>query len=113
MSIATLTGNRPYRENGTCVMPRTFSEDGRLMSFGKNLQALRETAGLSQSELAEKSGISVKTIQNWEIDRNTPRMDALVRLAKALGTTLDRLVIHRYRRQAKTKRRRGRPRKEK
>ena len=82
------------------------------MSFGKNLQALREAAGLSQSELAEKSGISVKTIQNWEIDRNSPRMDALVRLAQALGTTLDMLVIHRPQRRAKTKRRRGRPRKE-
>jgi transcriptional regulator with XRE-family HTH domain len=83
------------------------------MSFGNNLQALREAAGLSQSELAEKSGISVKTIQNWEIDRNSPRMDALVRLAHALGTTLDMLVIHRHKGQAKTKRRRGRPRKEK
>lgn len=59
------------------------------MSFGKNLQALREKAGLSQSGLARESGISVKTIQNWEIDRALPRLDALVKLAAALNVSLD------------------------
>jgi transcriptional regulator with XRE-family HTH domain len=62
------------------------------MSFSKNLQRLRQAAGLSQSELARKSGIAVKTIQNWEIGRNLPRTDALVKLAQALQTTVDGLL---------------------
>src|SRR5437773_7249176 len=75
--------------------------------FGRWVQEYAKKHGFATAEvqisetetplhrLAEKSGISVKTIQNWEIDRNSPRMDALVRLAEALGTTLDLLVIHR------------------
>jgi transcriptional regulator with XRE-family HTH domain len=63
------------------------------MSFGRNLQALREQAGLSQSQLANGAGISVKTLQNWEIDRNQPRLDALVKLARALSVSLEKLAV--------------------
>jgi transcriptional regulator with XRE-family HTH domain len=62
------------------------------MSFGKNLQAQREKAGLSQSELAAKTGISVKSLQNWEIDRYVPRADAIVKLAEALGVDVGVLM---------------------
>ncbi len=59
------------------------------MSFGRNLQRLRQQAGLSQAGLAEKAGIPIKTIQNWEIDRNQPRLDALMKLSRALGAPLE------------------------
>jgi transcriptional regulator with XRE-family HTH domain len=62
------------------------------MSFGRNLQTLREKAGLSQSELAARAEISVKSIQNWEIDRYQPRMDAILKLASALGVELEALM---------------------
>jgi transcriptional regulator with XRE-family HTH domain len=62
------------------------------MTFGQNLQQLRNKARLSQAGLAERSGISVNTIQNWEIDRSRPRIDALPRLAKALGVELVCLI---------------------
>lgn len=63
------------------------------MSFGKHLQSLRERVGLSQSGLAEKSGISVKTLQNWEIDRALPRANAFAKLAKALGIDIGELMV--------------------
>jgi transcriptional regulator with XRE-family HTH domain len=62
------------------------------MSFGRNLQRLREQAGLSQSELAKKANVSVKTLQNWEIDRNQPRFDAIVKLAQVLGVSIESFV---------------------
>jgi transcriptional regulator with XRE-family HTH domain len=54
------------------------------MRFGQLLQSLRHKAKLSQSELAARTGISVRVIQAWEIDRNVPRADALFTLCKAL-----------------------------
>jgi transcriptional regulator with XRE-family HTH domain len=62
------------------------------MSFGRNLQELREKAGLSQSELAKKANVSIKSLQNWEIDRNQPRLDAIVKLAQVLGVSLEALT---------------------
>jgi putative transcriptional regulator len=37
------------------------------------IRTYRKKHGLSQSEFAEKLGISVRTLQNWEIGRNAPR----------------------------------------
>ncbi len=62
------------------------------MTFGKNLQALRKKAGLSQSGLAQAAGLPVGSIQNWELDRYLPRIDAAAKLARALGVSLDELA---------------------
>lgn len=37
------------------------------------IRAYRRKHNLSQSEFAAKLGISVRTLQNWEIGRNAPR----------------------------------------
>lgn len=63
------------------------------MSFGKTLQHLRETAGLSQAELARRSGTSLDTLRHWEQDRSLPKIDAVTRLARTLGVSLDLLAV--------------------
>jgi transcriptional regulator with XRE-family HTH domain len=63
------------------------------MSFGSVLQELRAAAGLSQSELASKAAVSLDSLRNWEQDRVLPRIDTAGRLAKALGVSLDKLVV--------------------
>jgi transcriptional regulator with XRE-family HTH domain len=63
------------------------------MSFGKTLQALRKMAGLSQVELAARSGTPIDSLRNWEQDRVLPKIDAASRLARALGVSLDRLAV--------------------
>jgi transcriptional regulator with XRE-family HTH domain len=63
------------------------------MSLGQTLQELRKAAGLSQTELAERSHTSIDSLRNWEQDRVLPRIDAAAKLARALGVSLDRLVI--------------------
>jgi tetratricopeptide (TPR) repeat protein/transcriptional regulator with XRE-family HTH domain len=50
------------------------------------LRARRESAGLSQQELAARSGLSIRTISNMERGRTRwPYLDSLSRLADALG----------------------------
>ena len=63
------------------------------MRFGENLQSLRLKAGLSQSQLAAKAGIPVKTIQAWEISRRTPRwIGMLSKLARGLDVAMEQLA---------------------
>lgn len=53
--------------------------------FGSRLRGLRQQARLTQEELAERSGLSVRTIRNLEAGRGTPRAWSLRALADALG----------------------------
>ena len=56
-----------------------------LAAFGARLGAYRQAAGFSQQELAERSGLSVRTISNLERDRTKlPHPGSLRRLADAL-----------------------------
>jgi transcriptional regulator with XRE-family HTH domain len=43
-------------------------------------------------ELCRRSGISIDSLRNWEQDRVLPRLDAVVKLAHALGVSLDTLA---------------------
>lgn len=61
-----------------------------------NLQEIRKKAGLSQSQLAEKTGISVRTIQAWEKfyrDLSKASLENLLKLAEALNCEIDDLII--------------------
>jgi transcriptional regulator with XRE-family HTH domain len=81
------------------------------MGFGAQLHSVREAARMSQQELADRAGISIDSIQNWEQDRNHPRMTFLPVLAAALGVSLDVLVMGGTHK-PQTRRPRGRPKKD-
>jgi transcriptional regulator with XRE-family HTH domain len=86
------------------------------MSFGQNLQTLRIKAGLSQAGLVEKTGIPVRTIQNWEIGRRTPGwIEMLAKLARGLNVPMEALAVskedNKEQKSAPSKPRGGRPRK--
>jgi tetratricopeptide (TPR) repeat protein/transcriptional regulator with XRE-family HTH domain len=54
--------------------------------FGARLRACRESAGLSQAELADRSGLSIRAVRNMERGRTQwPYRASLSRLADALG----------------------------
>ena len=59
------------------------------MGFGNRLRLLREAANLTQSELADRAGMSKAGIANLEQGRRKPEWDTLQKLAKALSVPLD------------------------
>ncbi len=55
-------------------------------TFGAVLRGFRRRARLTQEELAERAGVSVRTIRNLESDRlSTPRLSSVRALAQGLG----------------------------
>ncbi len=65
------------------------------MSSGylKNLKKLRNKKGWSQERLAREAGISYHTLIKIEQDRiKNPKLETLIKLARALGVSLDKLV---------------------
>ena len=58
------------------------------MDFGEKVRFLRESARLTQEELAEMMGIQRNTIWRWENQRANPNKNAMSRLASALNTTV-------------------------
>ncbi|MDG4648488.1 helix-turn-helix domain-containing protein [Roseibacterium sp. SDUM158017] len=57
-------------------------------TFGDRMTGAREAAGLSQSELARRLGVKVKTIRAWENDRSEPRANRLQMLAGMMGVSI-------------------------
>lgn len=60
-----------------------------------NLQHYRKLAGLSQAQLAEKVGISPRTLQDYEQDRKPLEKAAAItvlNLARVLGCTVEDLI---------------------
>lgn len=61
------------------------------------LKEIRQQAGLSQSQLAEKSGVNVRMIQHYEQgakDINGAHINTLVSLANALQCPLSSLITN-------------------
>ena len=61
-------------------------------NLGKRVKEIRAKRGLSQEQLAEASGLSLRTIQRIENGETLPRGDTLVRLAGSLKISPDELI---------------------
>jgi transcriptional regulator with XRE-family HTH domain len=61
-------------------------------TIGRQLQKLRQAAGISQPDLAQAAGIPVGTLRGLEQGRRIPRLDTAGKLAHALGISLDALL---------------------
>lgn len=59
------------------------------MLFAEKLQKLRAEAGLTQFALAEKAGVSLGAIRNYEQGLREPYWDVALRLARALGVQVE------------------------
>lgn len=57
-------------------------------TFGDRLAGAREAAGLTQEELAQRLGVRLTTLQNWEEDLAEPRGNRLQMLAGMLNVSL-------------------------
>jgi transcriptional regulator with XRE-family HTH domain len=61
-------------------------------NVGKTLQRLRLARGLSQSELAKAAGVPFRSLQNYEQGHRPISFEAALKVAKALGVSLDVLA---------------------
>ena len=59
---------------------------------GTTIRQLRETRHLTQADLAEKIGVSSKTISKWETAKGLPDVSLLQPLAQALGISVIELM---------------------
>ena len=64
----------------------------REVRFGANLRRQRLAKGLSQEQLAEKTGIHPSEVSRLERAARDPRLSTIVKLARGLDVPAERLV---------------------
>lgn len=62
------------------------------INIGKSLKNIRESENLTQSKLAEKTGISQQSISRWESGQRFPNILDLVKLADYYKISIDELI---------------------
>lgn len=60
--------------------------------IARQIQKKRAEEGITQEELAERTGLAVPTISNIETRKKKPTLTSAFRIAQALNTTLGSLV---------------------
>jgi XRE family transcriptional regulator, fatty acid utilization regulator len=61
-------------------------------NLGKNLRAAREQLGLTQEQVAERSGVQAGEVSRIERGKRDPKVTTLERLAKAVEVKPGRLL---------------------
>ena len=61
--------------------------------FGSTLRRVRREKGLSQEQLAELTGLSTNFVGEMERGLKAPGLTVIVRLARALDTTVQELLV--------------------
>lgn len=61
-------------------------------TFGDRLAAARETAEMTQPELARRLGVRVATLRSWEDDLSEPRANRLSMMAGLLNVSMMWLI---------------------
>lgn len=64
------------------------------MISGKKLKKLRLLRGLTQNQLAIKSGITDAAIRNYELGNRSPNKEQLRKVAEALNCDISALIYH-------------------
>jgi transcriptional regulator with XRE-family HTH domain len=63
--------------------------------LGARLRELRLAAGLTQAELARRTGIHRPNIARVEAGRHTPSLETLARIANAIGVSTTHVLVSR------------------
>lgn len=63
-----------------------------MSTIGTKIAFYRKAKGMTQEELAEKTGVSAQAVSKWENDIACPDIQLLAPLAKIFGTTTDELL---------------------
>ena len=85
----------PYHEMDIRHFYEAMDKRMRIQTRETNLKRIREAFGLSQSELAKKSGVSLRSIQMYEQRNNDidkAQGHTLYKLSVALGCDIEDLL---------------------
>ena len=63
-----------------------------IVDFGNHLKELRTQAGLTQSQLAQRLGITKSVVSFYELQERSPSPDVLVKLAGIFHVSTDYLL---------------------
>lgn len=69
------------------------SAEVKPMSIGENIKKLRESHGLTQSQLGDIAGVSDKAVSTWESGLREPRMGAVEKIAQHFGLSKSDLLF--------------------
>ena len=61
-------------------------------TMGEMIAALRKEKGMTQSDLANKMGVTDKAVSKWERDLSCPDVSTLPRLAEVFEISVDELM---------------------
>lgn len=64
---------------------KNTQENREVSNIGRNIMLYRKELGLTQKELAKRSGLAENTIRQYETGKRQPRYECMVVIAKALG----------------------------
>ena len=62
------------------------------MTVAEKIRQQRRLANISQDELSKRAGVSLKTVQRWEAEQRSPRMEEIQKLATVLGVPVTELL---------------------
>ena len=62
------------------------------MAFGRNLMIALFDLKMTQTQLAEKIGVTQAAVNYYISEKRTPTLELCVKIADVLGMTLDELV---------------------
>lgn len=63
------------------------------IKIGKFIAELRKSNNMTQSELAEKLGVSNKSVSRWETGKNMPDVSMFIPLCELLGISVNEFII--------------------
>lgn len=69
-------------------MPHAEERDKQKMKFSEKVKQARMVVNLSQSQLAQKIGVSKRAVAAYETENTRPRERTMYHLAKALGVSV-------------------------
>lgn len=69
-----------------------LSDEERRQQFGARVRIMRKALGLTQTELAEKLGVTNQAIATYEKGKREPNFRNLLGLSRALNVTIDWLL---------------------
>ena len=72
------------------IMNTTIGGDF-MKTIGKKIKELRRSKGFSQSDVAEKLGVTSQAVSKWETDSSLPEMTMLPDIASLFGVQIDDL----------------------